>query len=383
MESIGILLPRSTFYASISFDIFEGFRAALRHIGREDIKIVSENIGFGAEKQECYRAAERLILQENVPVVFAYIGHRTAQLLRPLFMAANKLLVVLDAGSHLPHEWPTSPNIFYHSLHNALGAWLSAQKAFSIGYSQAGMVSGFYDGGYLHTYAMTHGFHKEGGSIVFNHATGYQRNEFSLKALQGYLSSYPSACLLALFSGDFSQWFLEELGLMFPIKPPTVFAAPFSFEESMLEQLPFKGQCMHGIAAWSRHLDTEENQTFVDSLYRQGRQANLFSLLGWEAAFIGVKVLELIDIYHHNTLKVSQDLKAFSFNGPRGKCCFHEATQHTLSPLFNTVLTGDAKGNCAIEIQGEVMATEAAFNELTAQPLDNAVSGWYNSYACI
>ena len=216
MRSIGILLPRSTFYATISFDIFEGFRSALKHLGREDLTIVSENIGFGAEKQECYRAAEKLLLHENVPVVFAYIGHRTAQLLRPLFMAANRLLIVLDAGSHLPHEWPSSPNIFYHSLHNALGAWLAGEMAVKHGHQQAGMVSGFYDGGYLQTYALTTGFKTRHTDLVFNHATGYKREEFSLLPLKSQMQIYPQACLLTLFSGDFVQWFLEELSLVFP-----------------------------------------------------------------------------------------------------------------------------------------------------------------------
>lgn len=382
MKSIGLLLPRSTFYASISFDIFEGFRAALRHLGKEDVKIVSENIGFGAEKQECYRAAERLLLHENVPVVFAYIGHRTAQLLRPLFMAANKLLIVLDAGSHLPQEWPTSPNIFYHSLHNALGAWLSAQKAIAQGYIQGGVSSGFYDGGYLQTYALHQGFQKSGGNIVFNHATGYRREDFSLVPLKNYLSQYPQSCLLALFSADFAQWFLQDLVTIFPDQQPQVFAAPFSFEESMLDITPFTGQNLQGIAAWSRHLDTEGNRIFVSDLQKQGRQANLFSLLGWEAAFIAIKVLDLIDIHYHNTQQVSQELKSFSFEGPRGKCWFHANTQYSLSPLFEAMLVGNAKGTCAIEIQSQVEVAEP-FEDLISEPLDNAVSGWYNSYACI
>ena len=108
MQTIGILLPRSTYYQTIGFDLFEGLRSGLRHLGRSDIKIITENIGFGAEKQQCYRSAEKLLLEENVSVVIAYIGHRTAQLLRPLFLAANKMLIVLDAGANLPNEWPAA-----------------------------------------------------------------------------------------------------------------------------------------------------------------------------------------------------------------------------------------------------------------------------------
>jgi len=51
MSQIGILIPRSTFYETVGFDMFEGLRSGLKHLGREDIKIFSENIGFGTDQQ--------------------------------------------------------------------------------------------------------------------------------------------------------------------------------------------------------------------------------------------------------------------------------------------------------------------------------------------
>src|SRR5690606_27025170 len=121
--NIGLLLPRSTYYSSISFDLFNGIKARISPEKHPEIKIFTENIGFGAEKQMVYRAAEQLIMQHDVELVFAYIGHSVAQLLRPLFLATNRMLIVLDAGAHLPHEWPSSENIVYHSLNNAIGAY--------------------------------------------------------------------------------------------------------------------------------------------------------------------------------------------------------------------------------------------------------------------
>src|SRR5690606_28766694 len=99
------------------------------------LKIVSENIGFGADKQQCYRAAENLIFNHDVDVIVAYIGQRMAQLLKPLLLSCNKLLLVLDSGANLPQEHPECPNIVYLSLHNALGAYLSARLAIKDGYT--------------------------------------------------------------------------------------------------------------------------------------------------------------------------------------------------------------------------------------------------------
>jgi branched-chain amino acid transport system substrate-binding protein len=91
MITIGLLLPRSTYYTGISFDIFEGMKASLEAHQRDKYRIVTENIGFGTDKQQCYRGAEQLLMHHDAKIVFAYVSHRIAQILRPLFTAANRL----------------------------------------------------------------------------------------------------------------------------------------------------------------------------------------------------------------------------------------------------------------------------------------------------
>ena len=71
MNKIGLLLPRSSFYNTIGFDLFEGLKSGLKKIGRDDIKLVTENIGFGTDKQQCYRSAEKLLLEEDVDLIIA------------------------------------------------------------------------------------------------------------------------------------------------------------------------------------------------------------------------------------------------------------------------------------------------------------------------
>ena len=279
MQTIGIVLPRSTYYETIGFDLYEGLRSGLKNLGRNDIKIVSENIGFGADKQQCYRSAERLLLEENADLVIAYIEHRTAQLLRPLFLAANKMLIVLDAGTNLPHEWSACPNIFYHSLHNALGAWHIAKDAVANGHKNAGMVTGYYDGGYLHTYSISKSFEIAGGTICFNHATGYKDIDFTMESLKLHLEQYPDSALLSLFSGDFVQWYFEGIKNLFENKNIPIYLPPFAFEETMLSQAVYPSNNIKGIAAWSKNINSEANLNFIDTITETGRTPNLFSLL--------------------------------------------------------------------------------------------------------
>ncbi len=384
MKNIGILLPRSSFYAGIGLDLFEGLRTGLHQQGMHDIKIISVNIGFGAEKQECYRAAEQLLLQENVSIVFAYIGHRTAQLLRPLFMAANRLLIVLDAGCNMPQEWPASPNILYHSLHNALGAWLNSTLAVKDGYNKAGMASCFYDGGYLHTFAQSKGWEHTQNTIAFNHATGYKEEEFTMQPLQQHFTNHPDACLLSIFSAEFAQWFYRDLQRYFPVNGPRVYMSPFGFEELMLSTTVYPGDNIRGTAVWSKELDNIENKKFKDALIISGKTPNLFSLLGWEAATLAAKAIALMDETNNNGSSTGKQLKMFAFTGPRGKVYFSSGdTNYTLAPLYEAKLEKSESGNCKLKLITEHTETIKAFEQMSAEPLENAVSGWYNSYTCI
>jgi branched-chain amino acid transport system substrate-binding protein len=383
MQTIGILLPRSTFYETIGFDLYEGLRSGLKNLGRTDIKIVSENIGFGADKQQCYRSAERLLLEENADLVIAYIGHRTAQLLRPLFLAANKMLIVLDAGANLPHEWSASPNIFYHSLHNALGAWHIAKEAVDNGFKNAGMITGYYDGGYLHTYSVSKSFEMAGGTICFNHATGYKTTDFTMKPLKLHLEQYPDSALLSLFSGDFVQWYFEGIKNLFENKNIPIYLPPFAFEETMLAQAVFPSNNIKGIAAWSKNINSEANLNFIETITETGRTPNLFSLLSWESATIALKVLELTEIHKKNTSKIATDLQSFEFESPRGIVYFHSKTNTSISPFYNATIVPSKDGMCEVQLEGEASGVFENFVDLTNQDLNNSTSAWYNSYACI
>ncbi len=383
MQTIGLLLPRSTYYTGLSFDIFEGARSSVRHIERDNIRLVTENIGFGTDKQLCYKAAEELIMHENATVVLAYIGHRMAQVLKPLFQASNRLLIVLDAGANVPHEWPETPNIIYHSLHNSFGSWLTAKRAVNDGFSQGGMITGYYDGGYLQTWGLCSGFISAGGSIAFNHATGYNKNDFSMHPLKEHVEKYPEGALLSIFSGDYVQWYFEELKGVFGENHLPVYLPPFAQEETMLKDAVHPGGLIKGIAAWSSQLDNPENKVFVETIESNGRTANLFSLLGWEGAVLAVRASDLMLEHKNNVQQVSDSMMDFSFNGPRGNVYFHAPTRHTMAPLFETSIEKDENGTCSLTIEKNVEDSHTDFEQFITISTENAISGWYNSYTCI
>jgi branched-chain amino acid transport system substrate-binding protein len=382
MYKIGLLLPRSTFYETIGFDLFEGLRSGLKNTDLTNFKIITENISFGADKQQCYRSAEKLILEENVDLVVAYIGHRMAELLKPLFLASNKILIVLDAGANIANEWPSCPNIFYHSLHNALGSWLTSRKAVADGYETGGMITGYYDGGYLHTYSLSKAFEESGSTISFNHATGYKAEDFTMEPLKNHLDQNPKSALLSLFSGDYLQWYFAEIKKWFENENLPIYLTPFGMEETMLENAVFPSNNVNGIIAWSKKIDTPENAIFMETITEAGRTPNLFSLLGWETAQIVAKTLDLINEYKNKTSTIASHLQNFEFTGPRGNIFFDNKTNTSISPLYEASVI-ENNGMCALKVGDEIKDVKTEFDKLVQLDLNNVTSAWYNSYTCI
>lgn len=382
--TIGILLPRSTYYETIGFEIYNGLKTALDEIGITDsVRIVSENIGFGSDKQQCYRAAERLLLDENASIVIAYTGHRGAQLLRPLFLAMNRLLIVLDAGANLPHEAEYSANILYHSFHNSLGAWLSAKKAVTDGFNQGAMITGYYDGGYLHTVAITEGFVRNGGQIMFNVATGFKPETFSMEESLKHLEAYPDSALLTLFSGDFIQWYFKEMNRLHKDKQLPIYLSPFGMEEQMLEEAEYPGEFAQGVVTWSRKIDNELNYRFLECIKENtGLAATYFHLMGWESALLIQTILRLQG--EMGIKPVSPELqKNIVFDSPRGTIRVSEKLNTTYGPMYHARIIPSDKNTCLLELGEPIDSIDSELDELSKVPLNDVETAWYNSYVCI
>jgi branched-chain amino acid transport system substrate-binding protein len=283
----------------------------------------------------------------------------------------------------MPQEWSVCPNIIYHSLHNSLGAFLSSKLAIKKGYKTGGMITGYYDGGYLQTYSLSKSFENEGGKICFNHATGYKEEDFTMEPLTGYLNSYPESAFLSLFSGDYLQWYFEKIKALFTDTNIPIFLTPFGFEETMLKNVICPSNNIHGIASWSKNIINPENKAFIETIESLGKTPNIFSLLGWESAELVKKIASLLESNTNNIPKVIEGLNEFQFKSPRGMITFYSKHNQTIAPLYEASIVPDANGNCSVLINSTIENTNHYFDDLYSQELEGITSAWYNSYVCI
>src|SRR5690349_18979757 len=104
LRKIGILLPRSTDYPAMGYDILEGLKIRLKIMGTEAVQFFTENIGFGENATFNYAAAEKLLLEQDADLLIVYSNASNAEPLYKLAEALQKPLIILDAGMQLPEK---------------------------------------------------------------------------------------------------------------------------------------------------------------------------------------------------------------------------------------------------------------------------------------
>jgi branched-chain amino acid transport system substrate-binding protein len=204
---IGLLLPRSTDYPSMGYDILDGLKFSLAKAGRTNTQIFSENIGFGENTNINYSKAEKLFLQDNVDLVIGYSNSTNAEALYQLATAIDKPIIILDAGMQLPLS-PVSSHCYHISLQGVQACRFAGYMAGS-GNRKVLMATSFYDGGYRGPWGYDRGLSEAGGSICGNYVSGFKPAEFTIDPYIGLLQQSGAGSVAACFSSYLAELFFK------------------------------------------------------------------------------------------------------------------------------------------------------------------------------
>lgn len=368
----GLLLPRSTDYPSLGFDILDGLRFNLHRVGLENVRLLTENIGFGEDASVNYARAEKLLVQDDVDVLIAYCTVANAEPLYSLATATGKPFIFLDAGMQVPDKDP-SPQCYHISLQGIHACRLAGYMA-GASDRKVLMATSFYDGGYRGPWEYTRGLAAAGGSVCGNYVSGYKEAEFSIDAYMNLLQHSGAQSVAACFSSYLAGLFmkaLKEKEMMATALP--FYCSPFMAEEQLLHQCDFPGGVFHAIVPWGSSLQNAEQSDFLEAVQRKkNKYANIFHLLGWEA---GTLLKQLL----HDRITQPDGL---SFESPRGIVNIHPVTRHTYAPLYKALIVEGPDGKCVLHIEEKIAVSPHEHVVVHADKPD-AGSGWKNNYLCI
>ncbi len=291
ITTIGILLPRSTDFPGMGFELLDGLKLYFQKQGIDNVRFVPENIGFGEDRKEIYAKAEKCLLQDDAQIVVGYLSTENATTLYPLFESAGKQLIVLDAGMNFPKE-TTSSNALFISLQGIHSCWLSGKMA---GKNAKDVIfaTSFFDGGYRGPWAFDRGISEQKGKIVTNFIGHYKESEFTIKPFIEALNKHKDARIAACFSTYLSTLFFQKLSDEdHSIEEREYCCSSYIVEEQTMDTYVLPKGKFFAYTPWFSALESELNKEFVaEILLKKNKKANIFHLLGWEAAIIIVQLM--------------------------------------------------------------------------------------------
>lgn len=373
--TIGVLLPRSTDYPAMGFDILDGVRSYFKQIGKFDVRFITENIGFGEDSALNYAKAEKLILQDDAQLIIAYCNPKNAEPLYVLAAAVKRPFIFLDAGVQHP-ETMQHPFAFHISLQAMQASYMLGMKA-GEGGRKVLMATSFLDGGYRIPWAAVKGLEEKQGAVCGNYVSAYRVSDFNIDQYLSLIESVGAEAVVASFSVYLSELFLNRLktaGTKATSLP--FYCSSFMAEEQQLEKCDFPGGTFETFVPWASSIENKSQQLFADSIVKEkNKQANLFHLLGWEAGIVSAFLLE-------NKTNPEDVLKGWSFQSPRGIQTFHPDTHYTYGPLYHGYIVEGKNGKCTLNIQEEIPSDPALHVSIMSSRLE-ASSDWKNNYLCI
>jgi branched-chain amino acid transport system substrate-binding protein len=370
---IGFLLPRSNEYSSMGFDLLDGLRIHLRQLGLEDAKVITSNIGQGDDPLVTYTAAEKLILEDDVQLILAYATSLNAELLYSLADNSGKPFLFLDPGMEF-HEALPNPLCRYISLQGLIACYELGKQAGS-GQQKVIASSSFLDGGYRGSLALYNGLISVGGSISGNHVTQFSEADFTLEPLGQLIETTDSDSITASFSSYYCGFFMKHLqGSDEKLRSLPFYCTPFMADEQLLPAIPFPGGTFHTIVPWATSLNNPANKLFLEAINQEkNKTANIFHLLGWEAATVVQKIIS-------DGISSVDD---WTFESPRGLVQFHPETNVTFAPLYIGQIEAGTTGECTLVIKETMPITPEQHRQLFFSKPEEGYSRWKNNFLCI
>jgi branched-chain amino acid transport system substrate-binding protein len=377
-------MPRSTLFPSMGIEILNGMKEYLKQQQVFDqVKLFTDNIGFGINEPEIYGKAEKMLLQEDADIVMVCADTIITEMLQPLFTASNKILLALHFGANFPDNWQPAPTTITHSLNFCLHARLTGKLAANETNKQAANVLSYMDGGYRQCFSMLNAHQSNGGVPRFNFITNHKADEFTLAPLAEFLEQHTDVnTLLCLFAGDMAEKFYSEVSPLQEKNNLNLYVAPMMLEGSLKNSLSddFSINNVKGFIPWHSSLSNAANSRFKETISSTGSVPNYFSLLGWEAGMMLKEIIRQNNSGNSNAATVVKSLPETSFDSPRGWMKMDGAVQHTYGPSYLAV----CKNNMEITISNEAENMEEEWASFTKEKLGQGEhSNWRNTYLCI
>ena len=333
---VGVLLPYSGIYAVLGESITEAMKMYLDEIGYEaggrKIEIITEDTEMTPDVAQ--QKARKLIEQDKVDLVAGVVSTSVLYSLREYFASNKKLLICANAGGNRISRDLRTPYIWRTSFTNwqpnwPLGSWAYeniAQKVF--------MSAPDYGAGHNMVDAFANSFQAAGGEILGIQFTPFPNMGDPAPFITEIQGANPPM-VFCFYSGGAAVTFVQAYGEFGLSSSIPIVCAGFTVEEDVLPAQGMAAMGVHSGLHWSLLLDNPVNRQFAaDYKTRTGKDANVFSVQGYDTGHLISDMLNLVEGDTSDVNKMIDVLPGISFDSPRGSFIMDPKSQNPAQHIY-------------------------------------------------
>ncbi len=317
---IGILLPRSDMYPALASDYMKGIKQPIKdHDIRNRYEFLVEGVGTASDEM-VLKSAEKLLLQEDAAIVFAFCSHSILDKMVAMFDAYKKPLVHLDLGGNCLQRKQCSAYVAHHSLNLCHLAYASGRYAAHNYGKKALVASSFYDGGYQIHNGFEKGFKDSGGTDVGYFVSAQNYKEQSPEALLARVYEDRPDVIFGLYSYNEGAKMFEVLADRGVTDTIPFMTTPIMTDEFFVTE-NYNLNSVFSMASWSFDDEDTAMQSWIgEYVGAYEEKPGIFALLGHECQAI---LKECLADNDRIPKEIGRFLQERSLNTPRGKITFN------------------------------------------------------------
>ncbi len=357
---LGIVTPFSNDFPFLAREFKRGLMLTFSKVDHVLTAFIDVDKG---EPKDILPAFRRLIIDEEVDLIIAFLDSIVAKSINELVTATQTPCILSGMGARLPLSGKdSSPFIFHNTLQVWESCWLSgALFSERLGRHYSVMTS-FFTSGFPLTYAHVTGAATKGSGepqgILITHKESIDQEWPHVMDL---LREREVDYVFLAYYGKERREVLQKLSeAAFPVEK--IITSPGVFDGT---------DNIRSIASWYLTLDNEANSQFIERyVLETGKPPSVFSMLGYETALLVSSCFARDGGFRSD--QFCRQLLDVSIQGPRGEVAFITENQYTSCSHY-------------LHESGQLIALAYPIDSIRTEIEKNAVAnhvGWHNTYLC-
>lgn len=378
---IGVLTLQSKALPGASKNYLNGLRLALAN-SSVDVKYIIEGVGIGTDVDLAIEKIEKLVMQEEVDIIVGMVGHRSLNRVRSTGRNLWLPMIISDFGATIPVGLGENEGFYTLSLDRWHSSYLLGEYLVKNNTGEVGVATCFYDSGYGIIEGLERGLNKAGGNFLGHYVVPHKPRENEAECFREVATQMGENPLFALQSGIFAMEFGESVKALGDDRTFPIYATSETVSDEVLSEF---GEYFEGtkvVSTWAKELNTVENLKFTDALKaKYKKEADEFSLLGYETGLAIVAALELVDEDNMDEDALIAALDKVNVEGPRGTISFSPEINRCMNDHHIFEVYKAEEGH-ALRPLDTIKADKAYFKETCNEEISEKRGGWFNAYLC-